>query len=83
MRIVMDQKHDPETRDLVALVLELKGEGVSQREIYDSLEIFRQELEAQGRESDEEYVWDVGDRVWGFCASQYRLFDESLSRSDS
>ncbi len=83
MRSVMDQKRDPETYDLVALVLELKGEGISQREIYDNLETFRQEVEAQGRKSDEEYVADVEDRVWGFCASKYRFFDESLSRSGS
>jgi hypothetical protein len=68
--------------DLVEIVLKLKEEGVSQREIYDNLETVRQELNAQGREREEEYVWDVQDRVWGFCAAQYRFFETSLSNSD-
>ncbi len=77
IRSALEQKHD-----LAELVLELKRAGVSQREIYDNLEAVRQELSAQGREPEEDYVMEIQDRVWGFCSTQNRLFDTSLSRSD-
>jgi hypothetical protein len=74
IRLFLDQD-----RDLVALVLELKGEGVSQRVIYDSLEMVRQEFEAQGRTREDDYLIEVGDRVWGNCSSKDQLFDTHLS----
>ena len=77
MRSILEQD-----LDLAVPVLELKSEGVSQREIFENLESFRQELEAQGKELKAEYVWEVGDRVWGFCSEQNRLFETSLSRAD-
>ena len=68
-------------QDLVAFVGELKSEGLTQSQIFDLLEKYRYELDQQGRSNEADYLIEISDRVWGFCAEDKRLFETSLSRS--
>ena len=65
---------------LVEFVNELKAEGIGQRQIYDLLEDYRYELDQQGKEDTANYLWDISDRVWGFCREEDRFFETSLVR---
>jgi hypothetical protein len=65
---------------LVEFVYELKTEGLPQRQIYDLLEQYRYELDQQGKEAEADYLTDISDRVWGFCAPYDQLFETTLAR---
>ena len=68
--------------NLVTLVNEMKGEGLSQLEIYDRFEHFRAMLRETSREKDEDTVIDILDRIVGWCSPQAKLFTRSLSNEE-
>lgn len=65
---------------LVAFVHELKSESYSQLEIYELFSQFHKYLVTQGlQERDSDQVFDVMDRICGWCSDEARLFSEYLT----
>lgn len=63
---------------LDTLVEEMKAEGYSQVEVFDKFDQFRNLLTLTGREQDEDKVLDTMDRIWGWGATDQRLFSDFL-----
>ena len=68
--------------NLVKLVNEMKGEGLSQLEIYDRFERFRAMLRETGREKDEDAIMEILDRIIGWCSPQAKFFTHYLSNEE-
>lgn len=65
--------------NLRGLVEAFKFEGKTQRAIYDLFMSFMLSLRAQGREREEDLVFDALDFIAGWCSPEVRWFDTSLT----
>jgi hypothetical protein len=59
---------------LAAFAIELSAEGRGPDEVLEIFDSFRAQLRLAARESDEDAVMDVMDRICGWCSPHARLF---------
>ena len=59
---------------LAAFAIELSSGGRGQDEVLQIFDSFRSQLRLAARESDEDTVMDVMDRISGWCSPHARLF---------
>jgi anthranilate phosphoribosyltransferase len=59
---------------LAAFAIELHSQGRSPDEVLEIFEAFRAHLRLADRESDEDEVMDVMDRICGWCNPKAKLF---------
>ncbi len=65
--------------ELRKLIDEMRGQGISQVEIYCIFDEFRDFLDKANREADMDLIMDVMDFIWGWCRPCQAFFPHELT----
>lgn len=69
-------------QELLKLVEELKTMGWSQLDIYDVFETYMFSLDNANRRDESDIVYEVVERIYGWCSPHSRLFPKELSNEE-
>ena len=64
---------------LVELVEKYKSENLSQLQIYCLFTEYQEILEIENRQKELDNIYDVLDKIYGWCFPQEKLFEKSLT----
>ena len=69
-------------QELLKLVEELKTKDWSQLDIYDVFESYMFSLDKADRKVESDIVYEVVEKIYGWCSPHLRLFPKELSNEE-